>query len=432
MYTPNQLYFLGLFPCEEETKINIATIISETAIRLKNNNAKLIAVCTDNFSSNISALDGGPFSAQQLSNQNFIRFPCTCHTINLAIKDTFEIKHKDVKVTVIELINYFNHLSKFNKQIKNVPQFIEVRWFSIYYCVSFILNHKQYLNQYFLDNYYNLIQNKYGWPYIYSILKLLEELISKLESDFSSVADVFPYFTTTINKLIEIKNKIPENFKYNIANDIIDSLLDRFSSTVHLNVPILAFFLTGNGMKYANNKNEQYYLAASTAIETFQKYAINSPEIDKLIQFFKFFLNFNNHSFLISQNSTDESVNFWKKILNNGQFWSNEPDFFLQHQEFKGIEKIFAKYALEILSIPCSECSVERAFSHLTDILMNNKRNLGFEAINSLLIIRMNSIFLIQNGEKSQSFILNDMKTLCNIDYDQNDPQFEDDALIYF
>lgn len=61
-----------------------------------------------------------------------------------------------------------------------------------------------------------------------------------------------------------------------------------------------------------------------------------------------------------------------------------------------------------------------------------NKRNLGFEAINSLLIIRMNSIFLKQNGEKSQSFILNDMKTLCNIDYDQNDPQFEDDALIYF
>lgn len=432
LYTPNQLYFLGLFPCEEETKINIATIISETAIKLKNNNAKLIAVCTDNFSSNISALDGGPFSAQQLCNQNFIRFPCCCHTINLAIKDTFESKHIDIKNNVIELINYFKHLSKINNQIKNVPQFIEVRWFSIYYCVSFIIQHKIYLDQHFLNNYYDIIQNKYGWPYIYSILKLLNELITKLESDFSSVADVFPYFQTTINKLIEIKDKIPENFECNIANDLIDSLLDRFSSTVHLNVPILAFFLTGNGMKYANNKNEQYYLAANTAIETFQKYAIDSPEIDNLLQFFKYFLNFNNHSFLISQNSTDESVNFWKKILNNGKFWSNEPEFFLQHQEFKGIEKKFAKYALEILSIPCSECAVERAFSHLSDILMNNKRNLNFETLNSLLIIRMNSIFLKQNGKKSQSFIMNEMNTLSHINYDRNDPQFEDDALVYF
>ena len=42
-------------------------------------------------------------------------------------------------------------------------------------------------------------------------------------------------------------------------------------------------------MKYANNKNEQYYLAANTAIETFQNFAMENPEIDQLTQFFKFF-----------------------------------------------------------------------------------------------------------------------------------------------
>lgn len=120
LYTPDQLYFIGLFPCQEETKINIATIISETAIKLKNNNSKLISVCTDNFSSNIAALDGGPFSAQKLSNQNFFRFPCTCHTINLAIKDTFEDKHHKIKVAVIDLINYFHQISKINYHIRNV------------------------------------------------------------------------------------------------------------------------------------------------------------------------------------------------------------------------------------------------------------------------------------------------------------------------
>lgn len=63
---------------------------------------------------------------------------------------------------------------------------------------------------------------------------------------------------------------------------------------------------------------------------------------------------------------------------------------------------------------------------------MNNKRNLNFETLNSLLIIRMNSIFLKQNGKKSQSFIMNEMNILSHINYDRNDPQFEDDALVYF
>ena len=44
----------------------------------------------------------------------------------------------------------------------------------------------------------------------------------------------------------------------------------------------------------------------------------------------------------------------------------------------------------------------------------------------------MNSIFLKQNGKKSQSFIMNKMNTLSHINYDRNDPQFEDDALVYF
>lgn len=104
----------------------------------------------------------------------------------------------------------------------------------------------------------------------------------------------------------------------------------------------------------------------------------------------------------------------------------------MHHQDYKGIEKKFAKFALEILSIPCSESAVERVFSHLSDILMNNKRNLSFETLNSLLIIRINSIFLKQNGKKSKDFILQDMNRLCNINYSKNDPQFEDDPLIYF
>ena len=431
IYTPEQLYFIGLTPCVSETKLEISEIISNTAIKLSNNNCDLIAVCTDNFSSNIAALKGGRLSAQNLSNQNFIRFPCTCHTINLAIKDIFEGKYKYIYDSVILMINYFNQISKYDNQICNVPQFHEVRWFSIYYCVCYIISHKQYLNEYFLSV-FNYIQIQYNWLIIHSILHLLESLILKLEGDYSSIGDVFYNFKTTLNELIKINDTIPEDTEPNITKDIINTLLFRFSKTVTLEMPILAFFMTGKGLVYANIKDDQYYLTAGTGIDALKNYAKNSSKLEKLVQFFKILLKYNNDTFLIDQDTTEDSVTFWKSVLEGGPLWRKVPEFLKNNAEYTGFEKKYAKFALKVLSIPCSESAVERVFSHLSDLLMSNKRNLSFHSINSILIIRMNSIFLNQKGKNSYDFIKNDLEKLCNVDFEKHDPQFEDDPLVYF
>ena len=55
------------------------------------------------------------------------------------------------------------------------------------------------------------------------------------------------------------------------------------------------------------------------------------------------------------------------------------------------IETEFAKIAMEILTIQCRESPCERVFSHLSDLLQNNKCNLSFEMLNALMIIKINS-----------------------------------------
>lgn len=149
-----------------------------------------MSVCTDNFSSNVKALDGGPESAQAKSHQFFFRSPCACHTLNLSIKDNFDNKYKNIKENVIQLLKYFKEISEDDRRFGHVPEFKEIRWYSLSKCVSFIISHKLDLNPYNLAK-YNEIDFLYNWNYIDDILNSLKILMEKFENDSSSRADIF-------------------------------------------------------------------------------------------------------------------------------------------------------------------------------------------------------------------------------------------------
>lgn len=113
-------------------------------------------------------------------------------------------------------------------------------------------------------------------------------------------------------------------------------------------------------------------------------------------------------------------------------FWFTVPQLLRYHPEFIGIKKRFAKIAVEILTIPCSETPCERAFSHLGDILNNDKRNLDYDMLNSLLIIRMNAIFIRQDKNSSSDFIRNNFEQIIQSDLDKKELELEEHPLIYF
>ena len=432
LFTSDQLYFLGLEPCEQATGENIAKIIAKTADKIYACGSKLISVCTDNAANNIAALNYKVFSAQHLSGQNFFRFPCVCHTTNLAAKDIFQGKYIEIFTATLNLIKYFNELSKFKLITEKVPQFKEVRWFSLSKCVLFILTHYNYLNQE-ARTLFDFINNKYDWRYISLNLSVIKLLIVKLEKDCASIADIYLNLKFAFHQLFQISALYPKCLETNLSFDLYTSLFNRFTTTVQMNLPFLAFFLTGYGLKSLDNLEEKKSTILSIAKETLNVYLSNksSTEKEKLNELFEYIINFNQQTFLYNCNSTIESVHFWRKIKNEGQFWKDEGQF--PHDD-KKILASFATIALEILSIPCSECACERAFSHLGDLLMNNKRNsMSFKMLNSLMLIRMNSIFQNQNGENSNQFINHRLQGLYLKEYNENDDtEFKHDPLIFF
>lgn len=78
--------------------------------------------------------------------------------------------------------------------------------------------------------------------------------------------------------------------------------------------------MTGKGLKYAKNKDEQYMITETTAIDTLTIYAQKSSKLQKLIQSFKIFLEYSNYTLLINQDSSQESFIFWKKVLEGSPF----------------------------------------------------------------------------------------------------------------
>ena len=85
---------------------------------------------------------------------------------------------------------------------------------------------------------------------------------------------------------------------------------------------------------------------------------------------------------------------------------------------------------LIILIIQCSESPCERVFSHLSDLLQNNKRNLSFEMLNALMIIKKYSFFMKQESDDLNEF--SEPEKLAQIYYDEIDPSMEYDPLVYF
>ena len=62
---------------------------------------------------------------------------------------------------------------------------------------------------------------------------------------------------------------------------------------------------------------------------------------------------------------------------------------------------------------------------------MNNKRNLCSDFVNTLLIIRMNSLFLKQYGKNTHDFINDDLLKLFKEDIKEEDLNFRSDPLLF-
>ena len=264
IYTHNSLKFLACAAIADQKSATLANLIAKVITLLNRNNTRVVAVCSDNASSNVKALNGDKDSAQALSDSFFIRQGCGAHSVNLAIMDVFATP------LFKELLNALNTISKYDHGPVQT-----IRWCSVYDVTKHVCDNYNQIC-YKLSNEIKAtrltrklksleevhaalcaiprILGSMPLSEVVLVLRYMQRLIQCLESDKSSIVDVF---TRVYSTLVDLKRL----HQYLFTSLMIKKLENRAINTIQMKLPLLAFLLTKEGLIA--------YRTASTSINRF-------------------------------------------------------------------------------------------------------------------------------------------------------------------
>ena len=367
IYTPERLYFMSVTPLPEVKAKYLAHLTSYIVKKLQSFGITVVSVCTDNAGNNRKAYDEkNPHCAQALCQQQFIRQPCSAHTANLGISDMFE---KDPQYGYV--ISYINTLLNRHPHVKEpVPSFT-IRWSSLYKCVEYIYNNLETYNKsrdFIVQEHITRIERDIGWVYLYHMVKYAWDFIENIEGDHVSIANIFSSIKQIWHKLLEMN--------INASLRFADVILQRFCKTVHLKLPLFAFSLTHEGLDWFRNYPGNKFI--NDCIEGMKMYAKdrNIQNIDLILGVYNTYLKD------IDSNAFDRfsaPIEFWKAM-------KDDTTVSIQCQ-------FFARFAVEVLSIPASEAAVERVFASLSALIDSREKRCKPDLINSKLCIKYDVIF---------------------------------------
>ena len=367
IYTPERLYFMSVTPIPGLKANYLAHLTSYIVKKLQSFGITVVSVCTDNAGNNKKAYDEkNPKCAEALSNQQFIRQPCSAHTANLGINDMFG---NDPEYGYI--IGYISQLLISHPYKKGpVPNFT-IRWSSMFKCVEYIYENLEYYKSRrdpVVQEHLERIKTDVGWDNLLKMVKYAWDFIENIEGDHVSIANIFPSIKQVWHYLLEMNTRASIKF----ANII----LHRFCKTVHLKLPLFAFSLTQEGLDWFRNYPGNSFL--NDSIEGMKIYAKdrNIQHIDVLLEMYDLHLS---TCSLNDFNAFSLPIEFWKAKENN----TNES---LQC-------RLFAKFAVEVLSIPASEAAVERIFASLSALIDSREKRCKPDLINAKLCIKYDVIF---------------------------------------
>ncbi|KAK8839593.1 hypothetical protein M9Y10_028650 [Tritrichomonas musculus] len=372
IYTSTRLYLWSAIATQDSTSQTLAQVISSVVKTLKFYGINIISVCTDNCNANKRALNGDFESAQGLSDQHFIRQPCSAHTNNLAIEDVFKTDEEFGFVS--DYVQFLmNHAPKASYREGFKPKYISIRWLSLSNCVSFIVKYMTLYRQTRLKSVLDAlerIESKIGWNNLLTILSIMVDFTNAIQTDLSSIADIPPHYFAARFKLLSMQSSA--------AHRVAAYLEFRFTHTCPLQLPLFAYLMTKSGLEYI--KENQLECIVDAASDGMVGYMIQrefpvETIISNKISFYYYINNFDSNSF----DGYINAVDFWNNYLFN-----NRSD---------QITISFIKLVTEVLQIPSSESAVERLFSSLSKIVSCENCNVTPITLDSRLMVKFDSIF---------------------------------------
>ena len=364
LYTVDDIYFFSFVEIPFSISEILADIVKHVVESVEYVGGTVIAVCSDNASNNEKALnDKWKGSAQSKTHNHFIRIPCCAHIAELALSDIFGLKGQYHWLT-----KDINDIVGEAQKAGYVMKKISIRWSSMYDALSKIVYYQANLSHIpSITKYYDDIRSHF--PNLYELLDILQitwNMVSQIEGDNESLADVFPIVFNAVIDLNKTNTRL--------GNEIANALYDRFTTTTHMQLHLFAYLLTKEGKRYYLTQTKDYNQRRK--LEEFAK--------EGLVGYLE-----GSHQMRIKE----ECVNGFIKFLSLPDIDDAHSFFKNQSNEFVRVNPEFSIVCNKILSMPCSEAAVERLFSHLQHVFINSTPSISSEMINARVAIKMNYIF---------------------------------------
>ena len=350
---------------------------------------KVWAACTDNAQNFCKVfLENKNTLNEDFVPLSMIRVSCSCHTIQLALKDLkkedkfFKQLVKKMK-TIPAKISFLTRKELQKLRITSFPPLQKQRWNSVFITLSYIITNVGSISSLFsLD--------EIGCFDMFELLRLQKELkpvydfTTRCEKDDFNQADVYIEFRALESKL--------EILKTNRSKKLLSLIRKRFTNTADLDLSKLCYFTTNAGIM---EKRDRFPHIPLSNID---------PHDEKSKKIFDDELHFiQGFEKTIKKICSKINLNS-KKILKSFELMMNhyEPpdDDIHQFPSPSDLERIISKYSsekksyidlaqfIEILQVlPSSEAGAERIFARMRDIYNKKQTRLSPKSLRSNLIV---------------------------------------------
>lgn len=380
---------LDIFVFETATAVKIKKMVECIASRIKNvHKGNVVACCTDN-ASNFKKV----FLDSETDNTSFIpldilRVSCSCHTIQLVLKD---LKSKDSSYKkLIKLMKIIpvkmSFLSRKDIQklhISSFPPLQKQRWNSVYKTLDYIIHNLHSLSSLFSEEELDFLQ-------IFDLTELFKELAPINEFTKNCEADKYNQSKVYIEyRALESKLEVINTPR---AQTLLDLIHTRFQSTADIDLARLCYFTTNQGLK---EKQERFPHIPLISIdpddqEANQKY---DNELDFITSFkktlektcSKLHLNF------------DVTYTAFSLLMKHYSPPDNDIESYPKAEELKELLKkhvsdkkyyISLSKLIEILQVlPASEAGAERIFARMRDLFNKKQTRMSAVSLRSNLIV---------------------------------------------
>ena len=388
---------LDVYVCEGPmTSEYLKEHIQKLKAELEQKNCLIVGVCSDNAANFVSCFD------EYVDDLRIFRFACSCHTIQLAIKDFFHSIEifKDIKKFLKTISNKLSYTKKstFEKYGLGVfPKYQRQRWNSVFISLQYINNNFEKIKQLLLsEKHFSqnelLTLNLYSIQFLCSILQPIYDFTTMVEGDTVNIAQMFKYYRLMIKKLKEIQQETEEEY----CSILINIIEKRFHTTLQLEYAELAYFFTYEGVKEFQDQYKNISLIThADPIEDHKRKLMLIEQTEHLQKL---------------KNSLSKIFDIWfpesylkQKILLLASFEkmllqfeiddkkSSSPDpidYFHLKKLLTDIEAIdISDFAKKLWIIPASEATAERIFAKMRDLYNTVQTRMSPETLRSNLIL---------------------------------------------